>query len=138
MRKTFGILGIFGYLHGFGAISFGFLRIFGYLQCFWRLVPPHPGKYTKTPKKSKAEGAKTMQIPKNSKNAQVFQTIGLRGWYPAWRGGWRVVRKTFGISGIFGYLHGFGAISFGFFRFFFFFFPPSRPLLPLLHLQPSP
>ena len=35
-----------------------------------------------------------MQIPKNSKKSKVFQTIGLRGWYPAWRGGWRVVRKT--------------------------------------------
>ena len=35
-----------------------------------------------------------MQIPKSSKKSKVLQTIGLRGWYPAWRGGWRVVRKT--------------------------------------------
>ena len=43
-----------------------------------------------------------MRIPKDSKNSKVFQTIGLRGWYPAWRGGWRVVRKTLEFLEFFG------------------------------------
>ena len=29
-----------------------------------------------------------------SQKFEVFRIIGLRGWNPAWRGGWRVVRKT--------------------------------------------
>ena len=90
---------------------------FRYLQCFWRHVPPNPGKYQKFPKLPKLRVPTPCTYSKTLKKIKAFQTLGLRAGIRSGVEAGEYCGKLCSFV-FFWYLHGFGAISFGFSEFF--------------------